>query len=483
DTLHILDTWWNNAIFQHCLLIPPIIAYLVWIRRHEVAALAPKPFLPALVPMLIGGLGWLLGALADVAVVRETALIGMLIVSVPLVLGLTVARGLTFPLFYALFLIPAGDQLIPWLQLVTADICIFLLDLFDVPAFIDGTFIQIPNGRFEVAEACSGVRFLIAMVAFSTLVAHLCFKSTLRRIVCVLSAIILSILANGLRAWGTIYISFLTTPKFAAGVDHVVYGWFFFAIIMAIVLGVGWFFFDRPVDDPAFDPQHLQKRPAIAPAVPALAVAALLGLFATAAAPVVATVITNPNADATVAAVDLPDLPGWTKVDAGPSGWTPLYDNASVSAFQRYRNADGAEVDLYIAAYDRQSSDREMITYGNGLLEPDGDWTWSRNIADPPGGTGTQIQGRPWIRDVWRWYLVGDEVTGSDYRGKLALMKNRLTGGPTRAGVLIISGERIENNETTVPAMAAFLDTLGDPKAAILAATVEDRVVVASGPR
>ena len=152
--------------------------------------------------MLLFGfaLGWLLGDLAGVALVRHTALVGMLMTSVPLVLGLTVTRGLTFPLFYAIFLIPFGDQLIPALQMITAKMCIVLLDWFDVPAYIDGVFIEIPTGSFEVAEACSGVRFLIAMVAFSVLVAHLCFKSTIRRITCVVAAVALAIIANGIRA-------------------------------------------------------------------------------------------------------------------------------------------------------------------------------------------------------------------------------------------------------------------------------------------
>ncbi|MGB3722183.1 MAG: exosortase A, partial [Pacificimonas sp.] len=171
DSAHIVDLWLNNSTYQHCLLIPAIIAYLVWQRKREVLSLTPRPFLPAAALLLLGGAGWLLGELAGVALVRHIAVVGMLMVSVPLVFGLTVTRGLTFPLFYALFMIPVGDQLVPWLQMVTADICIYLLALFDIPAFIDGVFIAIPNGSFEVAEACSGVRFLIAMTAFSTLVA------------------------------------------------------------------------------------------------------------------------------------------------------------------------------------------------------------------------------------------------------------------------------------------------------------------------
>ncbi|MBV7257104.1 exosortase A [Pacificimonas sp. WHA3] len=476
DSADIVSQWWNNATYQHCLLIPPIIAYLVWQRRAEVGQLTPRPFLPAAALLLVGGLGWLLGQYAGVGLVRHAALVGMLIVSVPLVFGLTVARGLLFPLFYALFMIPVGDQLIPALQMITADMCIFLLDLFDVPAFIDGVFIYIPTGSFEVAEACSGVRFLIAMIAFSTLVAHLCFKSTLRRIVCVVSAIALSIIANGLRAWGTIYIAHLTTPAFAAGVDHVVYGWFFFAFVMAIVLGVGWFFFDRPVDDPAFDPRRLQPRTPAIPLSKAFGIAAGLGVIAIAAAPVYGMLVGERAADQQTAMIELPDVSGWTKVPTQGSGWQPIYENASASASQSYRDAEGRQVDLFIAIYDRQDDEQEMISYGNGLFEPDGDWSWAQNLANPPGGRGVQLQRVPYIRDVWHYYLVGDALTGSDYGAKMATLKTRLLGGPTRAATIIVSSEHRDSSVNNVPAIADFVGALGDLQAALDQAAVAEAV-------
>ena len=463
DVVGLVSVWWNSATYEHCLLIPPIIAYLVWIRRHEVAQLTPRPFLPAAILMLLGGVGWLLGQYAGVALVRHTALVGLFIVSVPLVFGLTVARGLLFPLFYCLFMIPVGNQLIPALQMITADMSIRLLDLFSVPAYIDGVFIEIPNGSFEVAEACSGVRFLIAMVAFSVLVAHLCFKSTIRRILCVVSAVSLAIIANGIRAWGTIYIAWRTDPSFAEGVDHVIYGWFFFAIVMALVLGVGWFFFDRPVDDPAFDPQRLESPPK-APAVPrAFAVAGIAGLAATLAVPALGFIASDRDPSAEIAVIDMPDVPGWRQVETTGSGWTPLYENSSARAQQVYENAAGDRVSLYVAAYDRQSQDHEMISFGNGLYEPEGDWSWSRGIPSPPGAHGEQIQRRPWVRDIWRWYVIGGDVVAGDYAAKMKTLQRRLLGGRTDAGVVVLSVERSGPMGTPASALGAFMDAAGSP--------------------
>ena len=116
------------------------------------------------------------------------------------------------------------------MQTVTAEIAAVLLALTGVPAHLEGVFITTPTGYFEVAEACAGVKFLIAMVAFGALVANVCFRAWPRRIAFIAVALVVPILANGVRAWGTIYVAHLTgSLDFAASFDHVVYGGIFFA--------------------------------------------------------------------------------------------------------------------------------------------------------------------------------------------------------------------------------------------------------------
>ncbi|MBA4757039.1 exosortase A [Sphingosinicella sp.] len=472
DVAHIFDLWWNTDTFGHCLLIPPILGYLVWQRRCELSALTPKPWYPAAILMVIGGAGWLVGEASGVALLRHMAVVGLLIVSVPLVFGLTVSRGLAFVLFFALFMIPAGEQLVPILQTVTAAICIKLLEWSGIPAFIDGVFIAIPNGNFEVAEACSGVRFLIAMIAFSVLVANLCFKSWTRRILFVLSAIALSILANGIRAFGTIYISHLTTPGFAAGVDHIIYGWIFFAIVMFLLVAIGWRFFDRPVDDPAFDPARLQPAPPAPSAPRAAVVAAALGIAAMAAGPVYGLVVANRAPDTQTAAVVLPDVPGWQRIEGQPD-WQPHYKGISAEAIARYVDGEGQPIDLYIGVFDRQTEDGELIGYKQGLLPPETEWSWARNEKGPANGRAQQIKNGSTVRDNWQFFLVNGKLTGSDYVAKIEGLKSRLLGGETMAGTLVISADRRDELVSAMPAIERFAAALGPVDTAIETATVE----------
>ena len=212
--------------------------------------------------------------------------------AVAVLLGPRIVAGLLFPLAYMLFLVPFGDEIVPPLQTITAHIAVALTQASGVPAALSGFFIDTPVGRFEVAEACSGVKFLIAMIALGTLVAHLCFRSGRRRTVFMAACVIVPVIANGVRAWGTIYVAQSRGMAFAAGFDHIVYGWIFFALVMAVVLGIASRFYDRPandrlVDDRLVDAKALEASPALSRMArygiggwPALAAMLLAGLTA-----------------------------------------------------------------------------------------------------------------------------------------------------------------------------------------------------------
>ena len=264
DWAEMAHQWWDISTYNHILLIPPILAWLVRLRWPELSRLAPRAWWPAFVPLVAGALTWFAGAVYGVNLVSQAGAVIMLQSAVPVLLGPRVAAGLLFPLGYMLFLVPFGDEIVPVLQAITAKMAVALTHLSGVPATVEGVFIDTPAGLFEVAEACSGVKFLVAMVALGTLAAHLCFASRKRRAVFMAAAVVVPVLANGMRAWGTIYIAQSQGIEFAAGFDHIVYGWIFFAVVMAILLGAAWRFFDRSPDDPLVDAAGLETSPLLA---------------------------------------------------------------------------------------------------------------------------------------------------------------------------------------------------------------------------
>ena len=279
-------------------------------------------------------------------------LVMMLQGSVATLLGPNVTRGLLFPLFYMFFLVPIGEEAVPALQTLTAKMCMVLLGWTGIPAHIDGIFITTPTGYFRVAEACSGVKFLIAMVAYGVLVANLCFKSWGRRAAFLAVCVIVPILANGLRAFGTIYIAHHQGIEFAASFDHVFYGWIFFGIVIALVMAAGWPFFDKRADAPAFDPATLQSPVSRTISLNRAFAASLL----IAAVPLGWSSYVAAKASPVPARIMLPDVAGWQVVPYAPlANWTPRFDGASHYLFGRYRNAAGQEADLFVVLYDRQS--------------------------------------------------------------------------------------------------------------------------------
>lgn len=456
DALH-LAAQWNNSTFAHCWLIPPIIGWLVWVRRDELAKLAPHAWAPGLLWIAAGAFVWLLGDAASIALFRHTGLILMLQGLVPTLLGPQITRGLVFPIFYALFLIPFGEELVPPMQMLTADMAMFLLRVTGIPAYIDGIFITTPGGHFAVAEACSGVKFLVAMAALSVLAAHLCFRSWKRRALFILFALIVPILANGFRAYSTIWMAENWGTEFAVGADHLIYGWLFFGLVMALIGWAAWPFFDRNPEDNPVDAARLATSFAGKPAM--LAPAALIAL-ALAAAPLAWSQLQAASAD------PLPPLaaraiPGWQLAGtASPPDWRARFDGADRRIDLSLTDGTGAPIALTLVGYARQDEGREVVGYGQGAVDPDSDWAWGQSLAPIGPARVDRIADADRVRDVLTVYVIGGEITANPRTVKLRTLMTRLTGGDQRAYALLVSAPP-QNQQSGRDRIAAFVQAAG----------------------
>lgn len=465
DIAGMVSIWWNSSTFSHCLLILPIIGWLVWNRKNELAQLTPTVSPLGLIVVGLGAIGWLLGEAAGVALARHLGLILMLQGSVVTILGVAVTRGLLFPLAYALFLIPFGEEFVPFLQSITAELSMILLGVFGLPAHMEGVFITTPSGYFEVAEACSGVKFLIAMIALGALAANLFFKSWWKRGAFLAICIIVPIVANGIRAFATIYIAEVNGIKFAESFDHVVYGWFFFAFVIIAVLALGWKFFDREIDEPAFDPDAIPNTaPASSPArlyifassLLVIAIAPMLWMSVSAAAG-------SGNVPSSFAA---PLIDGWEQSDAPMAyEWEATYIGADRIDLGRYRDANDRVVDVAIAYFANQIEGRELVAYGQGGFPMETEWSWMEDTIAPPTGHAYRIVAPgPVYREVFQYMRVGGLITGSASRAKLETMRVRLLGGDRSAVGIVISAEGRDAREIveTFLADSGGIETLVD---------------------
>jgi exosortase A len=462
DVMAMVTIWYGSSTFNHCFLVLPIIGWLVWQRQPELRQLTPSAWAPGLLVVGAGASAWLLGEAGSLALARHLGLVLMLQGTTIACFGKVVTRALAFPIFYAFFLLPAGEEIVPLMQTITAEMSMALLALVGIPAHIEGVFITIPTGYFEVAAACSGVKFLIAMVAYGALVANVCFRSWTRRLLFMAAAVGIPIIANGIRAWGTIYIAHLTTNDFAEGFDHVFYGWFFFAIVIAAVMGIGWRFFDRKVTDPWFDPAKLQPAGAPSASPRRLVIITVVAAAMAAVPPLWSNAIASSGKVAVPKEIAFPEVPGWSQVQRERGRqWQPHFLGADLLRTARYRDAGGREVDLSIAVFASQEDGREIVAYGQGAMDPEGPWAWTATAKAPRNGRADRIASFGTVREVLTFYRVGSTLTGSDFAVKLETMKTRLFGGPQRAVAVLVSAEQPSEGISPRPQIDAFLQALG----------------------
>ncbi|WP_299328070.1 exosortase A [Parasphingopyxis sp.] len=457
DIASMATIWWTSETFNHCFLILPIIGWLVWQRRAELAQLQPSIWTPGLAVVAIGAAGWLVAEAGSIGVGRHLGVVVMLQGSVIAILGRAVTRGLLFPLGYALFLVPFGQEFVPALQAITADLSMMLLGLFGIPAHIEGVFITTPFGYFEVAEACSGVKFLIAMAALGALAANLCFRTWQKRVAFMALCLAVPIVANGIRAFGTIYLARIYGIEFAESADHVVYGWFFFAFVIAVVFAIGWKFFDRELDDPAFDPADIgtDSAPVKSNATIAGIAALVLGIAAAPMLWLTATAATGTDAPA----MRLPAVEGWERTDAAMRyPWQATYLGADRIVEGRYRNAEGQIVDIAIGYFANQSGGRDVVGRGQGGLPPESEWSRIEDLPAPESASAYRIVAPgPVSRIIFEYSWIGGEWISGTRQAKLETMRARLFGGDQRAIGVTVSAE----GDDARAVMHAFLADAG----------------------
>jgi exosortase A len=464
DWAAMLGQWWNSSTYNYILLVPGIVAWLGWQRCEALLAHAPQASRWGLAAVIAALLVWVLGAFAGFSLLRQAGAVALLPSTALLLLGPRAVAIQLFPLAYLAFLVPFGDELVPHLQMITADITIALVRLSAIPATIDGVFINTPAGLFEVAEACSGVKFLIAMFALGVLVSNLCFKSWRRRATFMALCLAVPILANGLRAFGIVWAAQHVGAERAAGVDHLIYGWVFFALVMAAVLAIAWRFFDRGLDEPTFNLARVDSSPLLmrlerASLSPLAALAGLILALAVAQG-------WARGAEALEAPVPqqvfLPEVPGWQRVDYRPEvPWEPRASGAEHRLLGSYADPQGRKVDVFVAVYAAQREGKEAGGFGEGALRPDSGWSWQGAGPALPPARSEWLRGEGRVeRLAYTWYRSGELTTGSNARLKLATIGDRLLLRARPTILLILSAEN-KPGVRAEPLLAQFRQSTG----------------------
>lgn len=462
DAQAMVSLWVTVSTYRHCLFVPPIIAGLLWRKQAVLRTFQPRVLWPGILLTLLAVLIWMLGGAAGVALLRHMALVFMVMSVVLVLLGAQITRCVAFPLAFALFAVPFGDELVPQLQIWTAQMALKLLNVAGVPADLNGIFLVTSNGLYRVAEACAGVKFLLAMVAYGSLFAYLHFQTWPRRALFILICAVAPILANGVRVFATVYVGYKTSPEVAGGVDHIVYGWVFFGVVMAAVTALG-FIFQQASPDPSGI--------AAAETTPPSPLWVWCGAVGACLLPMaLAAFWMDPargsdGAALRARAITLEPVPGWQAVprsaDARP--WRPVYRGADQLVLATYQNAQSCRVDVALALYARQEEGRELVAYGQGRAAPDALWTWVSSGPHFPNARTDMYQGLGMDqRLVVTYYWVGHRLTGSAAAVKWATLWARLFGQDRSAAAYLVSALG-QPGQAPDRCIRTFIRALGPP--------------------
>ena len=452
--------WIRSETFTHGFIILPICAWLIWRIRDQISATLPQinylgiPFLLAL------GFLWLLASDVGVLAIEQLAAILMIPVLVFTLLGWQTTSVMAFPLLFIVFAVPLGEELTPYLINFTADFTVAMIKLVGIPVYREGSFFQLPSGNWSVVTACSGVRYLIASVTLGVLYAYLNYHGLLKRAVFIAISFVIPIFANGLRAFMIVMIGHFSDMQLATGVDHLIYGWIFFGIVIAIMFYVGSFWRD--------DDNNVQLH-GIGWHLGNLGNAAIgykLAIATIALALIIWPIKFHLEQQVLdfshVAEINVSSPVGWVKAPSNPDGWKPAYHGLDREFLSAYKDGDGNEVTLFIGYYAQQRQDAELGNHDNVLVHEKDD-AWRAIQGDElmlPGiGIKTQtavIKGRGGQYLTTYFFYVDGQWVSNKYQTKWLQTKARLLGGRNDGAIIAITSQYQDGDDAAAELLSAF---------------------------
>lgn len=263
--------WWTDENYSHGLLIPFIIAYILWTQRDRLArkTIRPSAFWGG-IAVICGLFALWAGTAGAELFMQRTSLVLILAGTVIYFWGFGLLRLLLVPLALLLLAIPIPAILFNKvafpLQLFASRCAVWAMTLFDIPVLRQGNVIELlPLGaretkKLEVVEACSGIRSLMTLVTLAVVFAYFTHPRPegpndnpksggwgywktygfWRSALIVMSAVPIAILTNALRVSGTGVLAHYYGIEIADGFFHSFSGWVVYIVAFVMLLAVGW---------------------------------------------------------------------------------------------------------------------------------------------------------------------------------------------------------------------------------------------------
>lgn len=367
--------WNGSPMYSFGYIVPAVSLFLLWARRPALRGLRVAPStgwgLSLTCAVAVALLG---GQLAGVQVIQQLAFVLAVVGGVVLLFGTTVFRRTWVAWGYLLLMVPFWDGLTEPLHLpfqrLSALVGVRLLHLVGVPAYHEGTLLYLPSLTIEVARACSGINYVVAVVALGIPLAYLYLSGVWRRVVLIGGAVVIAAVSNSLRVALIGMLSYWGVGAPLHGPLHVLHGLFVSGVgYVALFMGL-WLLMPsrervRSLEPPSAQPPSSGSWSPWTGFNPGTALALAAVFLALSAAP--SALAPKPVANA----VPLDALPrhldGWASTGAPPvpGRW---WDGADQEAFLVFVRPGDAPVEVAIAWYGVQKQGRELVNHRLNIL-------------------------------------------------------------------------------------------------------------------
>jgi len=239
----LIIEWYSDPNYSHGFLVPIISGYLIWKKRKELSEIEKSNNNSGLILIVAGILLFILGNAASEYFTVRFSMVIILFGLVHYYYGNLFIRRVWFEILFLLFMIP-----IPYviyfsatfpMQLLASKVTVFLLDGLGMPVIRQGNIIHLAKQSLEVAEACSGLRSLISLLALGAIYAYLTQKRFSGKIILFLSTIPIAVIGNIFRVFITSIIVYTFEADVTAEPIHSIMGASVFAVAFILLLILG----------------------------------------------------------------------------------------------------------------------------------------------------------------------------------------------------------------------------------------------------
>lgn len=482
DGLAAMVRQWGTGEYSHGWMIPVVAVWLVMLKHEALGAVRPKHQWAGFGLVAFGLLLAFAGEIATIYTVIQYAFIVVLAGLAIAVFGTQGALLIWGPLVYLVFMVPLPmffeANLSSQLQLLSSGIGVFILRLLGISVFLDGNIIDLGNYKLQVAEACSGLRYLFPFISFGYLCGYIYRGPFWHKVILFIATIPIAVVMNSFRIAAIGVLTNVWGTGAAEGFIHYFEGWVVFLICLVLLFTLAWsmmrvsksdlaiadaFVMDVPPLNPTLNALQApaQSRPFIA-STGIILLAALLSFFVAQRVEIV------PSRQSFFG---FPLAMGeWRGQDTGLP--PEIVEALKVTDYLSvdYVNArDGGAINLYIAYYESQRkgasvhSPRSCIPGGGWEIERIGSAALPINGQSRPinrlviaKGTSRQLvyywfqqRGRRLTNEyLVKWYILVDGIA-----------ENRTDGSLVRIITPMREGESEEAADARLTRFAQTIDT------------------------